>query len=67
MVTVNNSITLLNEGLQKLSNNFIDLKEYPPGNSFDDSQSVNIQVKEQLDFIYKISFDIKKITGTISS
>jgi uncharacterized membrane protein YccC len=67
MVTVNNSITLLNEGLQKLGNNFIDLKEYPPGNSFDDSQSVNIQVKEQLDFIYKISFDIKKITGTISS
>jgi uncharacterized membrane protein (TIGR01666 family) len=67
MVTVNNSITLLNEGLQKLGNNFIDLKEYPPGNSFDDSQSVNIQVKEQLDFIYKISLDIKKITGTISS
>jgi len=67
MVTVNNSITMLNEGLQKLGNNFIDLKEYPPGNSFDDSQSANIQVKEQLDFIYKISFDIKKITGTISS
>jgi uncharacterized membrane protein (TIGR01666 family) len=67
MVTVNNSITLLNEGLQKLGNNFIDLKEYPPGNSFDDSQSVNIQVKEQLDFIYKISLDIKKITGIISS
>ncbi|HEY5369180.1 MAG TPA: FUSC family membrane protein [Hanamia sp.] len=67
LIIVNNAFSLLEGGLQKLDNSyFADIKKSSLSNSFDDTTPVNVHEKDQLDFIYKVSGDIKKITDAIS-
>jgi uncharacterized membrane protein YccC len=68
LTTVNNSISLLQNDLQQFDkSDFIDDKKTPPNVSFDDINATNSEVKEQLDFIYKVTADINKISNTISA
>ena len=68
LIMVDNSISLLRRDLQQLDEpDFIDDKAIPPNVSFDNVKRTNSDVKEQLDFIYKVTFDISKLTSIIST
>lgn len=68
LITVNNSMSLLQRDLQQLDKSeIVDDKPVPPEVSFDDVRPTNSDVKEQLDFIYKVTFDISKLTSIIST
>ena len=67
LTMVDNSISLLQKDLQQLDkSDFVDDKPVPPNVSFDNVKRTNSDVKEQLDFIYKVTFDISKLTSIIS-
>ena len=68
LISVNNSMSLLQRDLQQLDkSDFVDDKPVPPDVSFDNVKHTNSEVKEQLDFIYKVTFDISKLTSIIST
>lgn len=68
LIMVDNSISLLQKDLQQLDkSDFVDDKPVPPNVSFDNVKRTNSDVKEQLDFIYKVTFDISKLTSIIST
>ena len=68
LIMVDNSISLLQMDLQLLDeSDFVDDKAIPPNVSFDNVKRTNSDVKEQLDFIYKVTFDISKLTSIIST
>ena len=68
LIMVDNSISLLRRDLQQLDEpDFVDDKAIPPNVSFDNVKRTNSDVKEQLDFIYKVTFDISKLTSIIST
>lgn len=68
LISVDNSMSLLQKDLQQLDkSDFVDDKPAPADVSFDNVKRPNSDVKEQLDFIYKVTFDISKLTSIIST
>ena len=64
---VKSSINILEESLHKLDKNYLEENNSVSGNTFFiANKTTDLQLKEQLDFIYKVSTDIGKITSTIS-
>ena len=65
---VNNSISILEKNLRQLDTNYSDeekTNQVPFINW--NNKSMDIQLKEQVEFIYKVTADISKLTGTIFS
>ena len=64
---VKSSINILEESLHRLDKNYLEENNLVSGNTFFiANKTTDLQLKEQLDFIYKVSTDIGKITSTIS-
>jgi uncharacterized membrane protein (TIGR01666 family) len=64
---VRSSINILEESLHKLDKNYSPENNSAPANTFSiANKAIDLQLKEQLDFIYKVSTDIGKITTLIS-
>ncbi|MEO6905057.1 MAG: FUSC family membrane protein [Ginsengibacter sp.] len=65
---VKSSINILEESLYKLDKNYDAAENNATiaNTSLIDNKTTNTQLKEQLDFIYKVSTDIGKITNLIS-
>lgn len=65
---VNSSITVLEKSLQKIDNNFSIQKQSDHQNfSTTSNKTADEQLNEQMNFIYKISGDIGKITNLITT
>jgi hypothetical protein len=65
---VNSSITVLEKSLQKIDNNFSIQKQSDHQNfSTPFNKTADEQLNEQMNFIYKISGDIGKITNLITT
>ena len=64
---IKSSINILEESLHRLDKNYLEENNLVYGNTFFiANKTTDLQLKEQLDFIYKVSTDIGKITSTIS-
>jgi len=64
---IKSSINILEESLHRLDKNYLEENNLVSGNTFFiANKTTDLQLKEQLDFIYKVSTDIGKITSTIS-
>jgi uncharacterized membrane protein (TIGR01666 family) len=67
VIPVKSSINILEESLHKLDKNYLEENNLlPKRTSFIANKTTDPQLKEQLEFIYKVSTDIGKITNIIS-
>jgi hypothetical protein len=67
VIPVKSSINILEESLHKLDKNYLEENNLvPKKTSFIANKTTDPQLKEQLEFIYKVSTDIGKITNIIS-
>jgi uncharacterized membrane protein (TIGR01666 family) len=67
VIPVKSSINILEESLHKLDKNYLEENNLvPKKTSFIATKTTDPQLKEQLEFIYKVSTDIGKITNIIS-
>lgn len=65
---VNKSIAILEKNLHQLDNNYSpEMQQTNLISSFNDIKTSDINMKEQLEFIYKVTNDIDKLTTIISS
>jgi len=68
LAPVNKSIAILEKNLHQLDNNYSpEMQQANLISSVNDIKTSDIHLKEQLEFIYKITGDIGKLTGIIST
>ena len=64
---INNSISILEKNLDQLDNKYSIEGKTNPVFSIKSDRAQDFQLKEQLEFIYKVTTDISKLTNTILS
>jgi hypothetical protein len=64
---VRNSISILEKSLQQLDNTYMPVVLTEPGLLIENHQLPDAQLKEQLNFLYRISSDIGKLTQSIAT